>query len=217
MKIFDGIVFDVDCTLTSTNELIFAAFNFITEKYLNKTFTNQEIMNLFGPPEDVILKELCGQNFVSAQKDYYQFYSDNHQLAFIYPGITDVLEYLKSKKVFLSVYTGKGRRAALITLDKLNISKYFNMIVTGDDVENHKPHPEGILVFLKKFNLKKERVLMIGDAPSDIKAAKSAGVKVASVLWDPYVKKELNLTLNSDYIFRKVDELKLFLLNNVAE
>lgn len=215
MKNFDGIIFDVDGTLTSTNELIFAAFNFIAGKYLNKTFTNQDIMNLFGPPEDVILRELCGNNFESAQKDYYQFYSDNHHLAFIYPGMIDLLEYLKSKNVFLSVYTGKGRRAALITLDKLNISKYFDMIVTGDDVENHKPHPEGILVFLDKFKLNKERVLMIGDAPSDIKAAKSAGVKVASVLWDPYVKKELNLTMNSDYIFHDVDELKLFLIKNI--
>lgn len=215
MKSFDGVIFDVDGTLTSTNELIFAAFNFIAKKYLDKTFTNEQIMKLFGPPEDVILRELCGDNFESAQKDYYEFYSDNHQLASIYPGIIELLENLKSKNIFLSVYTGKGRKAALITLDKLNISGYFDMIVTGDDVENHKPHPEGILVFLNKFNLKKERVLMIGDAPSDIKAAKSAGVKVASVLWDPYVKKELNLTLDSDYIFHDVDELKLFLRRHI--
>jgi len=217
MKNFDGIIFDIDGTLTSTNDLIFAAFNFIAAKYLNRTFLNQEIINLFVPPEDVILRELCGHNFEAARKDYYQFYSDNHHLASVYSGIIDLLDYLKSKNIFLSVYTGKGRRAALITLDKLNLSKYFDMIVTGDDVENHKPHPEGILVFLDKFNLKKERVLMIGDAPSDIKAAKSAGVKVASVLWDPYVKKELNLTLKSDFIFHSVNELKLYLIKNLGD
>ena len=31
---FKGIIFDIDGTLTSTNELIFASFNHITEKYL---------------------------------------------------------------------------------------------------------------------------------------------------------------------------------------
>lgn len=215
MKNFDGIIFDVDGTLTSTNELIFATFNFIAEKYLDKTFTNQEIMNLFGPPEDVILKELCGDNFEAAQKDYYQFYSDNHHLASIYPGIMNILEYLKTKNILLSVYTGKGRRAALITLKKLDIVHYFDMIVTGDDVANHKPHPEGILVFIEKFGLKKERVLMVGDAPSDINAAKSAGVKVASVLWDTYVKKEKILSLGSDFVFNDVSELKIFLSGNI--
>lgn len=215
MKNFDGIIFDVDGTLTSTNELIFAAFNFIAGKYLNKSFTNEEIISLFGPPEDAILKKLCGDNYEEAQKEYFRFYTENHHLASIYPGMVEILDYLKLNDTYLSVYTGKGRRAALITLDKFNIRHYFDMIVTGNDVENHKPHPEGILVFLNEFDLKKERVLMIGDAPSDIKAAKSAGVKVASVLWDPYVKKDKVLSLGSDFVFKNVSELKIFVENNI--
>ena len=51
-KLFDGFIFDIDGTLTSTNQLIFDSFNFIAKKYLDKTFTDEEIIAMFGPPED---------------------------------------------------------------------------------------------------------------------------------------------------------------------
>jgi phosphoglycolate phosphatase-like HAD superfamily hydrolase len=109
-----GIIFDIDGTLTSTNELIFASFNHITEKYLGKTFTSDEIISLFGPTEDQILKDLCGDNFEIAKKDYYDFYHSNHHMADLYPGIKDLLSYLKEKNILLSIYTGKGRKPQLL-------------------------------------------------------------------------------------------------------
>ena len=214
MKI-DGIIFDIDGTLTSTNELIFASCNHVMNKYLDKTLTNNEIISMFGPPEDVILEESMGHNYSSARKDYYNFYSDNHFMADLYPGIIEVLEYIKSKKIPLSIFTGKGRDAAIITLKKLKIYDYFDFIMTGDDVKDHKPSPEGILRFVEKFKLSPENVLMIGDSPSDIKASHSAGVKIASVLWDSYSKEKV-LEMKSDYVFHTVIELREFLRKNLS-
>ena len=88
------------------------------------------------------------------------------------------------------------------------------MIITGDDVKEHKPSPEGILKFIEKFNLLPEKVLMIGDSPSDIKASRAAGVEVASVLWDSYSKDKV-LELKSDYLFHTVSELREFLKKNI--
>ena len=214
MNKYKGIIFDIDGTLTSTNDLIFASFNHISGKYLNKKFTNEEIIDLFGPTEDVIIKDWTGDEYESARKDYYDFYSDNHHLADLYPGIKELLELIKSRNILLSIYTGKGRTAAEITLKKLDIFYYFDLIITGDDIKEHKPSAEGILKFVEKFNLHKENVLMIGDAPADIKAARSAGVEVASVIWDSYAKNEV-LTFNSDYIFYTVDELTNFISANI--
>jgi len=210
MAIFDGIIFDIDGTMTSTKELIFASFNHIMNKYLNKTLTNNEIISLFGPPEDVILEECTGENYPAARKDYYNFYADNHEMADLYPGIYEILDFIKSKNIPLAIFTGKGREAAKITLKKLNIYDFFDLIITGDDVKEHKPSPEGILKFLDKFNLPPQRILMIGDSPSDIKAAHGAEVKIASVLWDSYSKEKV-IELKSDYVFHTVDELRDFL------
>ncbi|MGA7838372.1 MAG: HAD-IA family hydrolase [Ignavibacteriaceae bacterium] len=210
MTKFDGIIFDIDGTMTSTNELIFASFNHIMNKYLNKTLTNNEIISLFGPPEDVILEECTGENYPAARKDYYDFYADNHEMADLYPGIYEILDFIKSKNIPLAIFTGKGKEAAKITLKKLKIYDFFDLIITGDDVKEHKPSPEGILKFVGKFNLTPQRILMIGDSPSDIKAARGAEVKIASVLWDSYSKEKV-IELKSDYVFHTVGELRNFL------
>lgn len=216
MKNFDGFIFDIDGTLTSTNELIFASFRHVTEKYLNKKVTDEEIISLFGPTEDVILKEWMSEDYDDARKDYFDFYeAQHHAMADVFPGIKDALEFIKSKNIPLSIYTGKGRASSEITLKKIGVLDLFDMIVTGDDVAKHKPSPEGITKFIEAFNLDRKKVLMIGDAPADVLAARSAGVKVASVVWDSYAKEKV-LEMKSDYLFETVDELMKFLKENLG-
>ena len=215
MKNFDGFIFDIDGTLTATNELIFATFRHVTEKYLNKIVSDEEIISMFGPTEDVILKEWMKDDFEDARKDYLEFYEKHHHLmADVYPGIKEILEMIKSKNIPLSIYTGKGRSSSEITLKKIGVYDLFDLIVTGDDVEEYKPSPEGVLVFLEKFNLNPERVLMVGDAPADVLAAHGSGIKAASVLWDSYAREKV-LSMGSDYFFDTVAEFKSFLKNNI--
>jgi HAD superfamily hydrolase (TIGR01509 family) len=168
---------------------------------------------MFGPTEDEILQKWCGEKFEAAKEEYYNFYSDNHHIAYVHEGMIEILSHLKSNGRPLGVFTGKGRRAALITLKKIDAEKYFDLIVTGDDVENHKPHAEGILKFVNQFNLKNEKVLMIGDSVGDVKASRDAGVKIASVLWDSHNEEKVK-SLNSDYYFNSVEELSKFLVEN---
>ncbi|MCZ7611516.1 MAG: HAD family hydrolase [Ignavibacterium sp.] len=207
---FKGIIFDVDGTLTYTNQLIFDSFNHITRKYLGKTFSDEEIIALFGPTEDVILKEMCKDEYESARRDYYKYYKDNHAIAKLYEGIESLIIEIKNAGLLLSVFTGKGRTSALITLDEFGLTKYFDMIVSGDDVTDYKPSPEGIIKFLREFKLNPNEVLMIGDAPSDIKASIEAGVQIASVVWDSYAEEKVR-KLNSNNLFHSVDELRSFI------
>jgi len=210
---FDGIIFDIDGTIVQSNELIFATFNHVTEKFLGKTTSPDEIIALFGPTEAVIIKQLFSDNFENVMTDYYKFYKDNHnKMAKVFDGIIDLINELKKRKILLSVYTGKGKGSTEITLDELGIRDKFDMIVTGDDIIGHKPSPEGVDVFVDKYNLNRDRVLMIGDAPPDVKAAKATGIKIASVLWDSYAKEEV-LQMESDYYFETVEELHKFLID----
>jgi HAD superfamily hydrolase (TIGR01509 family) len=208
MQKFNGFIFDIDGTLTSTNRLIFDTFNFVTKKYLGKTYSDEEIVRFFGPTEDVILKELMKENYEKARRDYYDFYKKNHKkLADVYPGIKEILAKIKKAGKPLGIYTGKGRESSVITLKEIGVYDFFDLIVTGDDVTNHKPSPEGIRKFLKEFSLKPEETLLIGDAPADILAAQSAGIKVASALWDSYAREKV-LQMKSDFRLYSVDELK---------
>jgi pyrophosphatase PpaX len=87
------------------------------------------------------------------------------------------------------------------------------LIITGDDVEKHKPDPEGIRLFLSRFNLQGERVLMVGDVANDVKAARDAGVKCALVLWDKFSREKFS-GVEADFKFYSVEEFKKFIFDN---
>ena len=215
MKNFDGIIFDIDGTLASTHDLIFESFNHVINKYHHKRLTTEEIVALSGPTEDVILKEWMKDDYEKARKDYFDFYESQHkEMANIFPGLEEVINLIKDKKIPLGIFTGKGRDTSIITLKAIKLHDYFDLIVTGDDVKEHKPAPEGIIKFLNTFNLKPEKVLMVGDTNTDVIASRNAGIKCALVLWDDFSRNNYS-NAEADYIFYSVEEFKKFIEENI--
>jgi phosphoglycolate phosphatase-like HAD superfamily hydrolase len=87
------VIFDIDGTLTRTNELIFSSFNHVASKYIGRTLTPREITALFGPPEEVAIARVVGhQDAPAAMSDLCSFYRDQHRsLASLHDGIEEVL------------------------------------------------------------------------------------------------------------------------------
>lgn len=178
--------------------------------------TPAEIIALFGPPEEGgLAKVVGGERVERAMDDLCAYYTRHHdRLASLHEGIDDVLRYLSDRGVTLAIFTGKGRRTAMITLEALHIDKYFDMIVSGSDVERHKPHHEGIVKVIESYGLDPAEVMMVGDAVSDVMASRAAGVKVAAVLWDAYDKEGV-LKAEADYVFNSVDEMLEWFRNHI--
>ncbi|GAB1443377.1 HAD hydrolase-like protein [Ignavibacteriales bacterium] len=202
-------IFDIDGTLTSTNQLIFDSFNHINEKYLGKTLSPEEIISLFGPTEEEIIVELFGENSEMAISDYFIYYKDYHNIASLHEGIDELLDHIVSNGGRVAAFTGKGRRSAEITLRELGIFEKVEFLVSGDDVTKKKPSGEGIFKILDYFNISPEKTLMIGDSISDIKAAREAGVDIASVIWDCY-SIDIVTQMNGNNLFSTVEELQEF-------
>jgi HAD superfamily hydrolase (TIGR01549 family) len=211
-----GVLFDIDGTLTRTNDLIFATFNFIATKYCGRTYEPREIIALFGPPEEGALIPIVGEErLVEAMDDLCEFYSSHHHaMADLHAGMGDVLAFLKGMGIPLGVFTGKGRRTAMITLDALGIAGYFDLIVSGNDVVRHKPDPEGIRKFIGAFSLAPAEVLMVGDAMGDITASKGAGATSVAVLWDSYDRERVG-GAGADFVFEEVSGFLSWLKKDV--
>jgi pyrophosphatase PpaX len=202
------VIFDMDGTLTQTHRLIFDAFNYIAMKYQGKKYLEAEITAKFGPPEEgALLRVVPPENIDRVMKEYLEFYDSHHnELAQLYPGILDVLQYLRRRGIYLALFTGKGIHTTTITLKKFGLGQYFDMVVTGNDVVNHKPSSEGIRKIMERFGLQPDEVLMVGDSVGDIKASREAGVKVAAALWYSFAKENV-LQMKTDYVFHDVIEL----------
>ena len=209
MKHLKCIVFDMDGTMTQTNQLIYDSFNYIAQKYAGKTYTIPEINAMFGPPEEGALLSIVPEEKIDeVMKDYLSFYREHHnQLARIYPGIERILSSIKERGKLLALFTGKGTCTATITLQEFHIEKYFDYVVTGNDVVKYKPSSEGLHKIMNHFVLRPDELLMVGDSVSDVKAAHEAGVKIAAVVWDSYAREKV-LQMETDFVFHDTKEFQ---------
>jgi len=202
----------MDGTLTQTNQLIYDSFNYIAQKYAGRTYSIPEITAMFGPPEEgALLAIVPAEQIDAVMKDYLSYYRTHHRrLARIYPGMEKILSSIKERGKRLAVFTGKGTHTALITLQEFGIEKYFDYVITGNDVVKHKPSSEGLLKIMDHFALQPDDLLMVGDSVSDIQAAREAGVKIAAVVWDSYSKEKV-LKMKTDLVFNDTSEFQQWL------
>ena len=80
----------------------------------------------------------------------------------------------------LALFTGRVRQETDYTLDRCRVREYFRQIVTVEDVQRPKPHPEGLLKILGGRDPAK--ALYLGDNVDDAIAAQSAKIPFVGVL-----------------------------------
>jgi pyrophosphatase PpaX len=196
------VIFDIDGTLTSTNELIFATFNHLAGKHLGRTFTPTEIIGLFGPPEEGALAKAFGAPLVpQAMDELCEFYRTHHtRMAKLHDGMREALQALRDRRIPMGVCTGKGRRTTAITLDVLGLTHFFDVIITGNDVTKFKPDGEGIRKIVRTLNVPERGTVMVGDSMADVGASRDAGVLMAAVVWDAYDRERV-LAAGTDLVF----------------
>lgn len=186
---FSLVIFDLDGTLADTHQLIFDSFNFIMRKYKSMEMTPQEIMSFFGPTEDVCLRNIIGEErFEEGWCEYLDYYAKHLDETTLFPGIRNIVKDLRSSGAHLAVFTGKGKETTKLTLDFHQVTRFFDLIVTGSGVRNHKPHPEGVELALKELRVKARDAVLVGDSISDFKAAGSAGTSFIAVSYDGLAK-----------------------------
>lgn len=94
------------------------------------------------------------------------------------PGIFEVLKLLRDKNIPLALASnGLGKGYGHDILEKFGLSPFFRATIFREDVKKSKPHPEGILLALKKAGLNPgpdDVVWHIGDRHKDVKATLAA-------------------------------------------
>lgn len=88
----------------------------------------------------------------------------------ILPGILDLLMWLKEKGVHIAL--GSASRNAPTIVEKLGVTKWFDVIIDPDSVKAGKPAPDLFLEAARHFNVDPEQCIVIEDASSGIQAAK---------------------------------------------
>jgi len=124
----------------------------------------------------------------------------------LFPNVKEVLKELRQMKLHLAVATSSISASARPFLDRHALTKFFEVIVTGEEVERGKPAPDIYLCAAQKLGIPADACLVVEDALPGIAAAKAARMRVAAIpdtrFVDPreYEKK-------TDYVLSSLKEL----------
>lgn len=97
------------------------------------------------------------------------------------PGIRELLEYLKEKKIPFCIATASPVERARGHLSRIGLNDYFEHIVTGYDVKVGKPEPDIYLAAAAKIGLAPENCIAIEDSYNGLRSAYRAGTAAIMV------------------------------------
>lgn len=202
------ILFDLDGTLLDTNELIKASFKHTFDTF-NFNFTDEEIKSFNGPPLMDTFTSInpdYAEEMLKTYREYNMKYHDDYVEPF--PKVVETIKQLKEKQIQMAVVTNKNRQVTDMGLDLTILNKYFTpeKVITIDDLEHPKPHPEAIIKAMGKLNGEAETTLMVGDNYHDINAGHHAGVKTAGVSWSEKGREYLE-QFNPTYMIDEMEDL----------
>ena len=174
MKI--GIIFDLDGTLIDTTE--FHAYTFKKALDCLKIKNSEELYEKFKTqigktlPEiiDTILPDLDEEKKKKIENLKWKFTLEEIDK------IKPIQKSIKALKVFskypIGLFTSSTKKFSSKVLERLNIEKYFDVIVAKEDVTKGKPNPEGLTKTCEILNC--DKCIYVGDSVYDELAAKRA-------------------------------------------
>lgn len=99
----------------------------------------------------------------------------------IKPHSLPVIKGIKEKGYALGLFTNSGSKTVKITLERYQIGRYFDAVVTRDDIDQMKPSGEGLKKILELLNAAPFEAVYVGDSWADIAAARESKVRVIAV------------------------------------
>ena len=181
-----GLIFDLDGTLADTMPYHFIGWKVACQKFgaeIDTAFLRKHTGSPGWIIADEIIKACKLNGSVTIEQimneKLAEFYRQQHKVKAIKPVVDIVRKY--HGKLPMAIGTGGHREAVERTLKVTDLRKYFDIIVTANDVYNFKPHPETFLKCAELMKVEPEYIEVFEDAELGIEAAIEAGMSVTDV------------------------------------
>ncbi len=181
----DAVIFDFDGTLADTNLIIINSFKHIYNRFKKSEFDEKYVLSTFGEPLVLTLTRDFGEHDFEDVIACYREYQQDRFLDEItlYETVEETLEYLKNKNIKMGIATSRLKNSTVQALENFKIAKYFDVVISADDVEKHKPDKEPLIKAMQGLNTSPEKTLYVGDSKFDMECALNANATPALAGW----------------------------------
>ena len=177
------IIFDMDGVLLDSEpmhqEIIYETFQLEGipfDKAYIQTLTGMSAFPMWEKVKRDAQRSESVEELIKFHRDYFFKRLPEVKVPLV-PHVKDVLEKFKNEGKHLSLASSSGRKLIDIFTQQTNIAHYFEVIMSGDDVQYSKPNPEIFLKVAQWYHLPATQFTVIEDSTNGVKAAKSANMQ----------------------------------------
>ena len=214
-----AVIFDLDGTLIDSIEDIALCTNEVLEKIGHETHPLDAYQNFVGDGALMLITNALNDNVTQETIEealvlFKEIYGDRiHKNTKPYDGIYEMLDSIKNHHLHLAVLSNKPHP---FTVEFINhFFQQYPFVEIHGQKENvpKKPDPKGALNIAEALQISPRDIIFVGDTPTDIKTAKSAGMFSIGVSWGYRSVDELK-TAQADLIARDPKHLAEIILKN---
>jgi len=208
-----GIIFDMDGVLIDAMPFHAEAVKIAIKEEASYEIDKKIVYQLEGMPMDELVQEIFKRNNANKKIDNElvekiskrkkQIFKEIENTPLI-EGVTNLIKELNECDCLKAIVTGAAKNEIEATIDKMIGLKNFDVVISGDDVEQGKPHSTPFVTALQKMNIKPSECIVVENAPLGVEAANNAGIKCIITL------NSTPLDISSDFDNLILKETKIF-------
>jgi phosphoglycolate phosphatase len=205
------VVFDLDGTLVDAFEDIAAASNTMLRAMGRGAMSLEEVKSHVGRGVAMLVAGLLGTDdpalLARGQELLVEYYKEHPvRYAKLYNGVPDVLRLLRARGLRTAVASNKPHRLTVKVLEHLGVAPLLDEIHGQGDTFPRKPAPDLLHHLMANAGASPAHTLFVGDGPTDIEFARSAGVPVVAMTYGQTSEDELR-ELAPDAILHDIADL----------
>ncbi len=180
-------IFDLDGTLIDSLEDLKQSVNYAFRTMGIEEKSTEDVRKAIGNGALRLIEELLPDHSSHRKDEAFNHFITHYnehcsEQTIIYEGVREFLTHLSENPLIrIALLTNKPEEATRIILKRLELDKFFGLVIGGDTLPLRKPDPAGILHAMEFFAISKSETVMIGDSLPDIKAARAAGVRSVGI------------------------------------
>ena len=186
MKHYKAIVYDIDGTLLNTVDQNMYPLIRIIKEELNEDWTFEQVVPFTAQPGLKTIADLGIQDVDGVYARWVRYVNAYGPGAKPYEGITELLTFVREQGIKQGIVSSKRRKQYGIDMGRCGYDKFMEAAVLFEDTDKHKPDPTPLFACLRQLGVEPEDALYVGDARSDMVAARAAGMDFAYASWGSF-------------------------------